>query len=318
MKHSVVAIAALAALTASTASWAKGDITKITVERVGTDSMVEITELAVLDRFVIWSGPGVVSWDMAKTLPQPGDAAFIVDWTQGMLVNVPSALPTYKVTMYVDRYDPPCNHYVVLYRVDEAGGGYVYVPRWDEEIGRCNMSLIARDVEGNWFRSSKAWDDVAGRFGVRTVMAQSIASSLAECPITAARGGVGNDELVAFSPGRVVFRPGGSGFVDHDGALGIKWAFERLKRGRLFVGGRRLDATAGPARAYIYDYGDSGFQPIYLVFPTPGCWEISASVGAATSPLTFVVLVEQVGDGPSWRENGPQPGRRVTTHWREE
>ena len=45
--------------------------------------------------------------------------------------------------------------------------GYVYLPRWDEEIGRCNMSLIARDVEGNWFRSSQAWDEVAERFGVR-------------------------------------------------------------------------------------------------------------------------------------------------------
>src|SRR5688572_26977970 len=55
----------------------------------------------------------------------------------------------------------PCNKYVVLYQVDEDGVGYVYLPRWDEEIGRCNMSLIARDVEGNWFRSSQAWDDVA-------------------------------------------------------------------------------------------------------------------------------------------------------------
>jgi len=39
--------------------------------------------------------------------------------------------------------------------------GYVYLPRWDEEIGSCNMSLIARHVEGNWFRSSQAWDEVA-------------------------------------------------------------------------------------------------------------------------------------------------------------
>ena len=167
MKHFVVAIAALAALTASTAGWSKGDITSITVERVGSNDVVAISEPDVLDRFVIWSGPGVVGWDMAKTIPAPDDAAFIVDWTQGALTSAPDA-PTYKVTMYVDRYEPPCNKYEVLYRVDGADTGYVYLPRWDEEIGRCNMSLIARDVEGNWFRSSKAWDDVAERFGVRT------------------------------------------------------------------------------------------------------------------------------------------------------
>ena len=315
MKHLVVAIAALAALTASTVGWSKGDITKITVERVGSNDVVAISERDVLDRFAIWSGPGVVGWDTAKTIP-PDDAAFIVDWTQGMPTHA-SGLPTYKVTMYVDRYEAPCDKYVVLYQVDEAGAGYVYLPRWDEEIGRCNMSLIARDVEGNWFRSTSAWDEVAERFGVRTVAAQSTTSSPAECPITTTYP-IGNDELLAFSLGRVVFKPGGSGFVDHDGALGIKWGFERLKPGRLFVGGRRLDAAADSARAYIYDYGESGFQPIYLLFPTPGCWEISAGVGAAVAPLTFVVLVEKIGDGPSARQNGPGPGRRVTTHWREE
>ncbi len=157
-------------------------------------------------------------------------------------------------------------------------------------------------------------------FASMTVFAQP--RPLAEpssCPIT----GDGilsyeNDSLSTSPPGKLVFGPGGPGFVDHDGALGIKFPFERLKPGRLFVGGRRLDATAGPARAYIYDYGDTGFQPIYLVFPTPGCWEINAGLADATNPLTFVVLVEKIGDGPSWRQNGPPPGRRVTTHWREQ
>ncbi|HEY3517057.1 MAG TPA: hypothetical protein VGL98_08415 [Gammaproteobacteria bacterium] len=312
MNRCLTTIAAIGSLAASTASWSKGDITKITIERVGAGA-IEITQPEVLDRFVIWSGPGVVGWDMAKTIPAPDDAAFIVDWTKGVLAGAPDG-ETYKVTMYVDRYEPPCNKYEVLYRVDESDTGYVYLPRWDEEIGRCNMSLIARDVEGNWFRSSKTWDEAAERF--LAFVAPATASSPAECAITTGSP-VGNDELLAFSPGKVVFKPGGAGFVDHDGALGIKWPFERLKPGPLFVGGRRLDAVAGPARAYIYDYGESGFQPIYLLFPTPGCWEISAGVGAAAKPVTFVVLVEKIGDGPSGRMNGPDSGRRVTTHWRE-
>ena len=177
MKHGLVAITAIAGLAVSTASWSKGAITKITVEHIGTDAAVEITEPEVLDRFAIWSGPGVGGWDMAKTVPAPDDAAFIIDWTLGTLAREPGTPATYKVTLYVDRYEPPCNKYEVLYQVDEAGIGYVYLPRWDEEIGRCNMSLIARDVEGNWFRSSKAWDDVAERFVIRRVPAQPTASS---------------------------------------------------------------------------------------------------------------------------------------------
>jgi hypothetical protein len=103
---------------------------------------------------------------MAKTIPQPDDAAFIIDWTRGALSDAPDSGQTYKVTLYVDQYRPPCNKYEVLYAVDEAGAGYVYLPRWDEEFGRCNSSLIFREVEGNWFRSSQAWDDVAKRVGV--------------------------------------------------------------------------------------------------------------------------------------------------------
>jgi hypothetical protein len=246
-------------------------------------------------------------------VPKPDDPAFIVDWTQGTLAGAPDTR-TYRVALHVEGREAPCDKYAVLYRVDEAGTGSVYLPSWAEDFGSCNMSLIARSVEGNWFRASKAWDEVAERF--LTLATSTTASSPAECPITT--GPVGNDELLAFSYGKVVFRRGGSGFVDHDGALGIKWAFDRLKPGRLFVGGRRLDAGAGPARAYVYDYGESGFQPIYLLFPTPGCWEISAGVGAAASPVTFVVLVEKIGDGPSARMNGPGSGRRVTAHWREE
>ena len=159
---------------------------------------------------------------------------------------------------------------------------------------------------------------IAAIAGVATaVAAQPTVSSAPDCPITQTAGAYGNDELSTWSLGKVVFEPGGPGFVDHDGALGIKWPFQRMKRGQLFVGGRRLDGAAGPARGYISDYGDTGFQPIYLVFPTPGCWEISAGVGATTKPLTFVVLVEKVGAGPTSFQDGAE-GRRVTMHWRDE
>lgn len=77
------------------------------------------------------------------------------------------------------------------------------------------------------------------------------------------------------------------------------------------VGGRRLDGHAAPAYAYISEgYGDTGFQPIYLVFPTPGCWEIVGSVADAS--LTFVVLIDKVGGDPTWRFKLPERAWRVS------
>jgi hypothetical protein len=101
------------------------------------------------------------------------------------------------------------------------------------------------------------------------------------CPITYPQGGIqGNESLTAVLPkgGTFVFAPGGSGFVDRDGAHG---------------------------------YRDIGFQPTYLVFPTPGCWEITGRVG--TAKLTFVLFVEKVGDGPAWKFEGLDRGWRQTT-----
>lgn len=113
-----------------------------------------------------------------------------------------------------------------------------------------------------------------------------------------------NDALESVAPGvTVVFRPGGPGFVDRDGALGIKWGWVRHKAGQLIVGGRRLDGDAPPARAYMNDgYGTRGFQASYLIFPTPGCWEITGRIGDQS--LTFIVQVEKEGDGPTWKYEG--------------
>jgi hypothetical protein len=124
----------------------------------------------------------------------------------------------------------------------------------------------------------------------------------------------GNDALSAVIPadGKFTFKPGGAGFVDDDGALGIKVAWDRRRPGQLLVGGRRLDDSAPPARSYIpAGYSEVGAQSTYLVFPAPGCWEITGRIGDAG--LTFVVLVEKVGDGPSSHMHGPPPGWRLTT-----
>lgn len=157
---------------------------------------------------------------------------------------------------------------------------------------------------------------IAWILAVLPLIASSISAQGAElsgsCQPTLATVGVFENKFLAVTiSDRFVFRPDGPGFVDADGALGIKVAWERKTPGLLQVGGRRLDGKAPPARAYIYDYGTEGFQPSYLVFPTPGCWEITGNV--AGESLTFVVGVEKVGEGPTRKFQGLEPGWRVTS-----
>ncbi len=123
------------------------------------------------------------------------------------------------------------------------------------------------------------------------------------CPVTRPNGkappGVGpspyfhgNGALwtVLWPDSRVVFSPGGSGFVLPDGSLSMKFPWWRGVRGKLTIRGRRLDAPAAPLRASIPEgYGDTGFQATALIFPTEGCWEVTGKVG--NSSLTFVTLV---------------------------
>ena len=113
--------------------------------------------------------------------------------------------------------------------------------------------------------------------------------------------------------GRVVFQHGGPGSIRADGSLAMKWPWWWLAPGQLSVTGRRLDAVAPPLIALAGDgrrldrplpvSGESpvsdttrhGFLPASLVFPSAGCWEITARVGEAS--LTFVALVEQGNAG---------------------
>jgi hypothetical protein len=107
--------------------------------------------------------------------------------------------------------------------------------------------------------------------------------------------------------GTVIFKPGGAGFVEPDGALTMKFGWRRAVSGRLTIEGRRIDATAAPPlRSEVPDgYGERGFQPTCLIFPTPDCWEVTGRVGEAK--VTFVTRVTRIGDGPSWRRSANTP-----------
>ena len=124
-----------------------------------------------------------------------------------------------------------------------------------------------------------------------------------------APGSYGNREVSVgpfglWPDGTVVFKPGGPGFVTRNGSLGMKFGWLRGVSGQLRITGRRLDAVAPPLRAEVPDgYGDRGFQATYIIFPTPGCWEVTGRVG--NSSVMFVTKVVKVGDGPTWRRDVP-------------
>lgn len=152
--------------------------------------------------------------------------------------------------------------------------------------------------------------------GTRHVVTPTPAEST--CPVTKPNGIVAGGEHSApdsfgnrqisvgpfglWEEGTVVFKPGGSGFVTSDGSLGMKFGWMRGIRGLLKIEGHRLDAPAPTLRSHVpAGYGDLGFQATYLIFPTPGCWEVTAQIGNAS--LTFVTKIIKIGDGPNWHQD---------------
>jgi hypothetical protein len=116
----------------------------------------------------------------------------------------------------------------------------------------------------------------------------------------------GNSLLSTFLYSPIIFRPNGPGFVTRDGALGMKFGWYRGAEGKLRVTGHRLDGEAPPAWLDLrYERKGLGFQASYLIFPAPGCWEVTGQLGdIEESKLVFVTKVVKIGDGPvRWTQN---------------
>jgi hypothetical protein len=74
------------------------------------------------------------------------------------------------------------------------------------------------------------------------------------------------------------------------GTINWKFPWFRATKGQLEITGRRLDAPAPPLEFEPNPfYGDIGFQPSGVGFPTEGCWELTGKVGDTS--ITFVVFV---------------------------
>ena len=81
--------------------------------------------------------------------------------------------------------------------------------------------------------------------------------------------------------------------VMDDGSIWAKVGWWRGLPRRLVITGRRLDAAAPPLQADVPGgYGEQGFVPSGLIFPTVGCWRVRGRLGPAQ--LTFVVKVTKL------------------------
>ncbi len=78
--------------------------------------------------------------------------------------------------------------------------------------------------------------------------------------------------------------------IQANGSISVKFPWYRALAGHLEITGHRLDGSSPPLTAWIPDgYGDIGFQSTAILFPTPGCWEVTGRVQQAS--LSFVTRI---------------------------
>jgi hypothetical protein len=139
--------------------FAKGATSKILIQGADLAKPIKITDPGVLANFNVWTGPGTFSTQPGFNANAPG---FIIDWSQGPVIQLPQALLKYQLSFYVGRPPNEQIDYVVYYAVSLATEqGYVYLPSKSDEWWRLNVRSIFRGVEGKWFRAWSAWERVA-------------------------------------------------------------------------------------------------------------------------------------------------------------
>jgi hypothetical protein len=112
-------------------------------------------------------------------------------------------------------------------------------------------------------------------------------------PVPYIHGWYGNTALWVGVPAGGVLpaeRPYGTPWPDE---WGTKFPWWRMIAGTLTVTARRLDGPSAGFHAEVPDgYGPIGFVPSGLIWPAPGCWQVTGKVAGRS--LTFVTRVRTV------------------------
>jgi hypothetical protein len=112
-------------------------------------------------------------------------------------------------------------------------------------------------------------------------------------PVPYIHGWYGNDALwIAVPAGGVLpaEHPYGTAWPSE---WGTKFPWWRVTPGQLTISARRLDGPSAEFHAEVPSgYGARGFSPSGLIWPSPGCWQVTGTVAGRS--LTFVTRVEIV------------------------
>ena len=160
----LLALISIFGILAPVALSAKGETTRITVTGDRPAQSISITEPATLAAFNVWSGRGSFSGPSGHEIEST--EGFIIDWPAGPVASRPIGLRQYEVKFYVRNRNATADQltYVVLYETNESlSEGFVYLPGRSDQTYWLNVQAISRGVEGNWFRASRAWQDVVGQ-----------------------------------------------------------------------------------------------------------------------------------------------------------
>lgn len=141
---------------------AKGVTVKIEIRGSTLAAPLEITIPDIVEKFNVWTGPGVAVNGKPVHLDPDNQAGMFIDWPRGVATQRPDALPRFVVTFHLRFGSPPDKRrrtYTVLYEFDPiTEGGYIYLPEGTDKQYPGNTSLIVHGVEGNWFHASAAWE----------------------------------------------------------------------------------------------------------------------------------------------------------------
>jgi hypothetical protein len=138
-------IAVVSVLLLAITAFAKGEISKIVVTSDALPSAIIIDDREITQQFSIWSGPnsrinGKV--DLSRTF---------IDFSSVIESAIPEDAIDFDVEFSVDLSGSDQGMYRIEYAfVPEVSGGFVFLPRGN--------GLIYHGVEGDWFRSTRAWE----------------------------------------------------------------------------------------------------------------------------------------------------------------
>jgi hypothetical protein len=143
---------------------AKGQLTRIIMQKEAGTTPVEIRDGEVLRRFSPWAGLGSWSEGIEQT------NGFIVDWSSGATTGPSNLRELYDLRFYARRSDSRREQlvYSVTYAYEpEKGQDAVYLPGKDDARYAVNVRSIFRGVEGRWYHPTVEWQSLT-----RTLISQ--------------------------------------------------------------------------------------------------------------------------------------------------